>query len=495
MDRFALDKLKNVMDDAKSAVKAKMGTDVERKMEEALSTRTGARPARCSTRSRSSPTTMRPMGSSCARSGRRWTPKGRQWRAVYKALSLLEHLIKNGTERVIENARDHMFKLRHLSGFSYHDGSVDRGNGVRDKAKQLVDMLNDNDMIRTEREKAGRLRNKYMTEATNPSPKRKRVEATNGVIEAKGSCEEERGTFEPEPKPATKAPSAEPSLLDSDFFGAAPAAAPSGNTFDPFAAAPAAAPQTASFAAFGNAAPAPQQSFDAFGAPPQQQQASFNAFGNTSAPAQGNQQFAAFPAAPAPQGFNAFGQQGNTASPPAPAFNQQQQFGQFGGMQGGMQQPMQGGMNMQQSHTASNSGGSQMRTNSGPQPEQKKSNDAWGAGSSLFDLNNLATSTGSNASNAGRPGHQQQQSNAGRNSFSGLDTLAGMPSKPAMGGAGGMNPMGAGMGGMNYGGGMPMNQGGMQQQPYGQMQMGAGGMGMGGMQPQPMMGAQPVATT
>ncbi|RLN48929.1 hypothetical protein BBJ28_00003271 [Nothophytophthora sp. Chile5] len=37
MDKFALDKLKNVMDDAKSAVKAKMGTDVEKKMEEALS--------------------------------------------------------------------------------------------------------------------------------------------------------------------------------------------------------------------------------------------------------------------------------------------------------------------------------------------------------------------------------------------------------------------------------------------------------------------------
>ena len=35
-------------------------------------------------------------------------------------------------------------------------------NVVRDKAKQLVDMLNDNDMIRTEREKAGRLRNKYV---------------------------------------------------------------------------------------------------------------------------------------------------------------------------------------------------------------------------------------------------------------------------------------------------------------------------------------------
>lgn len=78
----------------------------------------------------------------------------RQWRTVFKvrsthllgtdtrssrftvviccsaqALSLLDHLVKNGTERVVENARDHMFKLRQLSDFSYHDGSADKGAG------------------------------------------------------------------------------------------------------------------------------------------------------------------------------------------------------------------------------------------------------------------------------------------------------------------------------------------------------------------------------
>lgn len=46
-----------------------------------------------------------------------------------QALTLLDHLIKNGTERVVENARDHMFKLRQLSDFSYHDGSADKGAG------------------------------------------------------------------------------------------------------------------------------------------------------------------------------------------------------------------------------------------------------------------------------------------------------------------------------------------------------------------------------
>ena len=53
----------------------------------------------------------------------------RQWRTVFKALTLLEHLIKNGNERVVENARDHMFKLRSLTDFSYHDGSTDKGAG------------------------------------------------------------------------------------------------------------------------------------------------------------------------------------------------------------------------------------------------------------------------------------------------------------------------------------------------------------------------------
>jgi epsin len=55
--------------------------------------------------------------------------EGRQWRSVFKALSLLDHLIKNGTERVVENARDHMFKLRTLSDFSYYDGTADKGAG------------------------------------------------------------------------------------------------------------------------------------------------------------------------------------------------------------------------------------------------------------------------------------------------------------------------------------------------------------------------------
>ncbi|CBJ27650.1 conserved unknown protein [Ectocarpus siliculosus] len=44
----------------------------------------------------------------------------REWRKVFKALCLLEHLIKNGAERVIEDARDNLHRVRMLSDFNYY---------------------------------------------------------------------------------------------------------------------------------------------------------------------------------------------------------------------------------------------------------------------------------------------------------------------------------------------------------------------------------------
>lgn len=46
-----------------------------------------------------------------------------------QALSLLEHLVKNGAERVIEDARDNLHRVRMLSDFNYYEGPVDKGSG------------------------------------------------------------------------------------------------------------------------------------------------------------------------------------------------------------------------------------------------------------------------------------------------------------------------------------------------------------------------------
>ncbi|KAJ3044709.1 Epsin-3, clathrin recruitment and traffic between the Golgi and endosome [Rhizophlyctis rosea] len=87
---------------------------------------------------------------------------GPQWRQCYKALQLLEYLIKNGSERVVDNARDHIYELKALRNFHYvDDKGKDQGINVRNRAQEIQDLLANNDKIKEERKKAKENRNKY----------------------------------------------------------------------------------------------------------------------------------------------------------------------------------------------------------------------------------------------------------------------------------------------------------------------------------------------
>ena len=83
------------------------------------------------------------------------------WRVVFKGLTLLEHLIKNGSERCVDDARNHSHLLKKLFQFNYYEGTVDRGLGVREKSKQIVEILGDDERIREERSKAKQLRERF----------------------------------------------------------------------------------------------------------------------------------------------------------------------------------------------------------------------------------------------------------------------------------------------------------------------------------------------
>ncbi len=89
------------------------------------------------------------------------TPRPSAWRVIFKGLTLLEHLVKNGSERCVDDARNHSHLLRSMDRFNYYEGTVDRGQGVREKAKQITDMLGDDERIREERMKARQLREKF----------------------------------------------------------------------------------------------------------------------------------------------------------------------------------------------------------------------------------------------------------------------------------------------------------------------------------------------
>lgn len=94
------------------------------------------------------------------------TPRPSAWRVIFKGLTLLEHLIKNGSERCVDDARNHSHLLRNLDKFNYYEGTVDRGVGVREKSKQVVEILGDDDRIREERGKARQLREKFAGRGT-----------------------------------------------------------------------------------------------------------------------------------------------------------------------------------------------------------------------------------------------------------------------------------------------------------------------------------------
>ncbi|KAJ4399964.1 Epsin-3, clathrin recruitment and traffic between the Golgi and endosome [Didymella pomorum] len=94
---------------------------------------------------------------------KRFTEKAsEEWRQIYKALQLLEFLIKNGSERVIDDARSHVSLLKMLRQFHFIDqNGKDQGINVRNRAKELAELLGDVDRIRQERKKARANRNKF----------------------------------------------------------------------------------------------------------------------------------------------------------------------------------------------------------------------------------------------------------------------------------------------------------------------------------------------
>ncbi|XP_028267836.1 epsin-3 isoform X2 [Parambassis ranga] len=86
---------------------------------------------------------------------KRLNDHGKNWRHVYKALTLLDYLIKTGSERVAKECRENIHTIQTLRDFQYIDrDGRDQGINVREKAKQLVVLLRDEAKLKKERSQA-----------------------------------------------------------------------------------------------------------------------------------------------------------------------------------------------------------------------------------------------------------------------------------------------------------------------------------------------------
>ncbi|VDL93952.1 unnamed protein product [Schistocephalus solidus] len=79
----------------------------------------------------------------------------RHWRRIYKGLTLLAFLLRNGSEDVVKNAQEHLYDLRTLEGYKCIDErGRDQGASVRVKAAEVIELIQDSEFLQAEREKA-----------------------------------------------------------------------------------------------------------------------------------------------------------------------------------------------------------------------------------------------------------------------------------------------------------------------------------------------------
>ncbi|KAL3325065.1 hypothetical protein AABB24_038924 [Solanum stoloniferum] len=87
---------------------------------------------------------------------------GKNWRYVYKSLSVIEYLVAHGSERAVDEIVEHTYQISSLASFEYVEpNGKDMGINVRKKAENIVALLNNKEKIQEVRDKASANRDKY----------------------------------------------------------------------------------------------------------------------------------------------------------------------------------------------------------------------------------------------------------------------------------------------------------------------------------------------
>nr|XP_015853277.2 ENTH domain-containing protein 1 isoform X2 [Peromyscus maniculatus bairdii] len=95
---------------------------------------------------------------------------GRNWRHVYKSLALMDYLIKNGSKKVSLCCREGLCNLQMLKDFQHVDeAGKDQGRYIRERSKQIITLLMDEQLLFKEREVASWTRQRISYSMTFPN--------------------------------------------------------------------------------------------------------------------------------------------------------------------------------------------------------------------------------------------------------------------------------------------------------------------------------------
>ncbi|XP_051245650.1 epsin-1 isoform X4 [Dicentrarchus labrax] len=94
----------------------------------------------------------------------------KNWRHIHKSLTLLEYLLKTGDDRVLLKMKDNIYIVKALTEYRFveKDGK-DQGGNVREKAKVVLVLMEDDDKLKEERDFAVKTREKTSKGAAGSS--------------------------------------------------------------------------------------------------------------------------------------------------------------------------------------------------------------------------------------------------------------------------------------------------------------------------------------
>ncbi|KAI0052177.1 ENTH-domain-containing protein [Auriscalpium vulgare] len=106
---------------------------------------------------------------------KRLNDKGKNWRHVFKSLTVLDYLLHAGSENVVVYFRDNVYIIKTLKEFQFVDEyGKDQGANVRQKAKDITNLLADDSRLRQERRSRANMRDRMLGEGEEDdgAPKR-----------------------------------------------------------------------------------------------------------------------------------------------------------------------------------------------------------------------------------------------------------------------------------------------------------------------------------
>ncbi|GJN91508.1 hypothetical protein Rhopal_004531-T1 [Rhodotorula paludigena] len=92
---------------------------------------------------------------------KRLNDKGKNWRHVFKSLTVLDYILHAGSDNVVQYFRENLYIVKTLKEFQYIDeAGKDQGANVRQKAKDITSLLLDENRMRSQRASRKDMRNR-----------------------------------------------------------------------------------------------------------------------------------------------------------------------------------------------------------------------------------------------------------------------------------------------------------------------------------------------